>query len=56
MTTVTSIIDGLKRLYQEKLKPLEVTYRYDDFASPTLVWDISLVSFIVILNSLVRSQ
>lgn len=36
MTTVTSIIDGLKRLYQEKLKPLEVTYRYDDFASPTL--------------------
>eukprot|EP01018_Ginkgo_biloba_P014240 Gb_12846 [translate_table: standard] len=36
MTSVTSIVDGLKRLYEEKLKPLEVTYLYDDFASPTL--------------------
>ncbi|GJV02064.1 EH domain-containing protein 1-like protein [Tanacetum coccineum] len=33
---VTSIIDGLKRLYNEKLKPLEVAYRYNDFASPLL--------------------
>ncbi|KAL5574774.1 hypothetical protein UlMin_018011 [Ulmus minor] len=33
---VTSIIDGLKRLYIEKLKPLEVTYRFDDFVSPLL--------------------
>ncbi|KAI3711177.1 hypothetical protein L2E82_41064 [Cichorium intybus] len=33
---VTSIIDGLKKLYNEKLKPLEVAYRYNDFASPLL--------------------
>ncbi|CAK9181704.1 unnamed protein product [Ilex paraguariensis] len=34
---VTSVIDGLKRLYMEKLKPLEVTYRFNDFVSPSLV-------------------
>lgn len=34
--SVTSIIDGLKRLYIEKLKPLEVTYRFNDFSSPIL--------------------
>ncbi|GLU18175.1 hypothetical protein SLE2022_344890 [Rubroshorea leprosula] len=34
--SVTSIIDGLKRLYNEKLKPLEVTYRFNDFVSPPL--------------------
>jgi hypothetical protein len=34
---VTSIIDGLKRLYIQKLKPLEVTYRFNDFVSPLLV-------------------
>ncbi|XP_065880038.1 EH domain-containing protein 1-like [Euphorbia lathyris] len=33
---VTSIVDGLKRLYIEKLKPLEVTYQFNDFASPLL--------------------
>ncbi|KAK4765203.1 hypothetical protein SAY86_026293 [Trapa natans] len=33
---VTSIIDGLKRLYMEKLKPLEVAYRFNDFAFPLL--------------------
>ncbi|KAL1198956.1 EH domain-containing protein 2 [Cardamine amara subsp. amara] len=33
---VVTIVDGLKRLYTEKLKPLEVTYRFNDFASPTL--------------------
>ncbi|CAL5183966.1 unnamed protein product [Lathyrus oleraceus] len=33
---VTSIVDGLKKLYIERLKPLEATYRYDDFASPLL--------------------
>lgn len=33
---VTSIIDGLKRLYIEKLKPLEATYRFNDFVSPFL--------------------
>lgn len=36
LNSVTSIIDGLKRLYNEKLKPLEVTYRYNDFVSPLL--------------------
>ncbi|TKY46952.1 EH domain-containing protein 1 [Spatholobus suberectus] len=35
-SSVTSIIDGLKRLYLQKLKPLEVTYRYNDFVSPLL--------------------
>uniref|UniRef100_A0A5B7AYP1 Putative EH domain-containing protein 3-like n=1 Tax=Davidia involucrata TaxID=16924 RepID=A0A5B7AYP1_DAVIN len=35
-SVVTSIIDGLKRLYIEKLKPLEVTYRFNDFVSPFL--------------------
>jgi hypothetical protein len=39
LTAVTSVIDGLKRLYVEKLKPLEVAYRYNDFASPLLVND-----------------
>ncbi|KAF0899906.1 hypothetical protein E2562_025472 [Oryza meyeriana var. granulata] len=34
-TVVISVIDGLKRkrLYLEKLKPLEVAYRFNDFAS-----------------------
>ncbi|PKA57951.1 hypothetical protein AXF42_Ash012490 [Apostasia shenzhenica] len=36
LNSVTSIIDGLKRLYIEKLKPMEVTYRFNDFVSPTL--------------------
>ncbi|XP_017430419.1 EH domain-containing protein 1-like isoform X1 [Vigna angularis] len=31
-----SIIDGLKRLYRQKLKPLEVTYRFNDIVSPLL--------------------
>ncbi|KAH9798073.1 hypothetical protein KPL71_006076 [Citrus sinensis] len=35
-SAVTSIIDGLKRLYNEKLKPLEATYRFNDFVSPFL--------------------
>eukprot|EP00249_Psilotum_nudum_P008143 c21071_g1_i1 orf=198-1829(+) len=33
---VTSVIDGLKKLYVEKLRPLEVTYRFNDFVSPLL--------------------
>ncbi|GAB2301022.1 EH domain-containing protein 1 [Dionaea muscipula] len=33
---VTSIIDGLKRLYIEKLNPLETTYHFHDFVSPAL--------------------
>ena len=36
-TAVTSIIDGLKKLYNEKLKPLEATYLFNDFVSPSLV-------------------
>ncbi|GLT38153.1 hypothetical protein SLA2020_124190 [Shorea laevis] len=36
LSSVTSIIDGLKRLYLQKLKPLEVTYRFNDFVSPLL--------------------
>ncbi|XP_022994697.1 EH domain-containing protein 1-like [Cucurbita maxima] len=35
-TAVTSIIDGLKKLYKEKLKPLEATYLFNDFVSPSL--------------------
>ncbi|CAK9215754.1 unnamed protein product [Sphagnum troendelagicum] len=34
--SVTSIIDGLKKLYIEKLKPLEIAYRFNDFVSPLL--------------------
>ncbi|KAG2682377.1 hypothetical protein I3843_11G189600 [Carya illinoinensis] len=36
LSSVTSIIDGLKRLYIQKLKPLEVAYRFNDFVSPSL--------------------
>ncbi|GAV85875.1 Dynamin_N domain-containing protein/EF_hand_5 domain-containing protein [Cephalotus follicularis] len=36
LSSVTSIIDGLKRLYINKLNPLEVTYRFNDFVSPFL--------------------
>ncbi|KAJ3678429.1 hypothetical protein LUZ60_002232 [Juncus effusus] len=33
---VTSIIDGLKKLYIEKLRPLEMMYNFSDFVSPLL--------------------
>ncbi|CAJ1971440.1 unnamed protein product [Sphenostylis stenocarpa] len=36
LSSVTSIIDGLKTLYLQKLKPLEATYRFNDFVSPLL--------------------
>ncbi|KAK6154449.1 hypothetical protein DH2020_008697 [Rehmannia glutinosa] len=36
-STVTSIVDGLKKLYVKKLKPLEVTYRFNEFVSPSLI-------------------
>ncbi|KAM7504223.1 hypothetical protein LguiB_003127 [Lonicera macranthoides] len=36
LSSVTSIFDGLKKLYVQKLKPLEVTYRFNDFVSPLL--------------------
>ncbi|XP_030443248.1 EH domain-containing protein 1 isoform X2 [Syzygium oleosum] len=36
LSSVTSIVDGLKKLYIQKLKPLEVTYRFNDFVSPSL--------------------
>ncbi|TYH75940.1 hypothetical protein ES332_D04G051000v1 [Gossypium tomentosum] len=37
LSSVTSIIGGLKRLYLQKLKPLEVTYHFNDFVSPLLL-------------------
>ncbi|KNA07374.1 hypothetical protein SOVF_172490 [Spinacia oleracea] len=36
LSSMTSIYDGLKRLYEQKLKPLELTYQFNDFASPVL--------------------
>lgn len=36
LASVTSIIDGLKKLYIQKLKPLESTYNFNDFVSPPL--------------------
>ncbi|EPS68571.1 hypothetical protein M569_06192, partial [Genlisea aurea] len=36
LSSVTSIIDGLKKLYVQKLKPLETTYLFNDFVSPLL--------------------
>uniref|UniRef100_A0A0D9ZS69 EH-domain-containing protein 1 n=1 Tax=Oryza glumipatula TaxID=40148 RepID=A0A0D9ZS69_9ORYZ len=36
LRSVTSIIDGLKKSYIEKLRPLEKTYQFDDFVSPLL--------------------
>ncbi|KAJ8527659.1 hypothetical protein K7X08_015110 [Anisodus acutangulus] len=36
LSSVTSIVDGLKKLYLQKLKPLEATYRFNDFVSPLL--------------------
>ncbi|KAF8660366.1 hypothetical protein HU200_057948 [Digitaria exilis] len=36
LKSVTSIIDGLKKSYIEKLRPLEKTYQFHDFVSPLL--------------------
>ncbi|URE03825.1 Dynamin family [Musa troglodytarum] len=36
LSSVTSIIDGLKRLYIQKLKPLEVAYQFSEFGSSLL--------------------
>lgn len=36
LSAVTSVIDGLKRLYVEKLRPLEALYKFNDFVSPLL--------------------
>ncbi|KAM3302544.1 EH domain-containing protein 1 [Capsicum chacoense] len=36
LSSVTSIVDGLKKLYIQKLKPLEVAYHFNDFVSPLL--------------------
>ncbi|CAA2992154.1 EH domain-containing 1-like [Olea europaea subsp. europaea] len=36
LVPVTSVTDGLKILYNEKLKPLETAYRFNDFGSPVL--------------------
>ncbi|KAJ8425689.1 hypothetical protein Cgig2_026211 [Carnegiea gigantea] len=35
-SSVTSIVDGLKKLYNQKLKPLESSYHFDTFVSPLL--------------------
>ncbi|XP_066346285.1 EH domain-containing protein 1-like isoform X2 [Miscanthus floridulus] len=37
LKSVTSIIDGLKKSYIEKLRPLEKTYQFHDFVSPLLI-------------------
>ncbi|EES11620.1 EH domain-containing protein 1 [Sorghum bicolor] len=36
LKSVTSIIDGLKKSYIEKLRPLEKTYQFHDFVSPLM--------------------
>lgn len=45
LSSVTSIVDGLKRLYIQKLKPLEVSYRFNDFVSPLLVSGMYVLHF-----------
>lgn len=47
---MTSVVDGLKKLYLEKLKPLEVTYKFNDFVSPVLVKSKFSYSMILMLN------
>jgi GTP-binding protein EngB required for normal cell division len=32
----TSVIDGLKRLYERKIKPIEALYKFDEFYTPFL--------------------
>lgn len=46
LPAVTSVIDGLKVLYKEKLKPLEATYRFNDFESPFLVSHLMSIFYI----------
>jgi len=54
--SVTSVIDGLKKLYLQKLKPLETAYQYNDFVSPFLVSrSFYLFLFNKKLNSIVYS-
>ncbi|CAH1451012.1 unnamed protein product [Lactuca virosa] len=36
LKSVTSIVDGLKKLYIQKLKPLESMHRFNEFVSPAL--------------------
>lgn len=55
LTAVTSVIDGLKKLYIEKLKPLEVTYKFNDFVSPLLVHTVFPVSGYLMKHKLVLS-
>lgn len=35
-STTESVIDGLKRIYRERIKPVEQTYHFDDFYSPLM--------------------
>lgn len=55
LSQVTSVIDGLKKLYVEKLKPLEVTYLFNDFVSSFLVsfscGDCTILSNLLVLLS-----
>lgn len=53
LPAVTSVIDGLKVLYKEKLKPLEATYRFNDFESPFLVSHLMSIFYIEGLTSFV---
>ncbi|KAK9689374.1 hypothetical protein RND81_09G055300 [Saponaria officinalis] len=36
LSSMTAILEGLKELYNQKLKPLELAYNFHDFASPLL--------------------
>jgi EH domain-containing protein 1 len=56
MTAVTSVIDGLKKLYIEKLKPLEVTYKFNDFVSPLLVHNVFPVSWYCLSHKWLHSS
>ena len=31
-----SVIDGLKKIYESKIKPVEAMYQFDEFQSPLL--------------------
>ncbi|KAL6567515.1 hypothetical protein OROGR_001183 [Orobanche gracilis] len=39
LSAVTAVVDGLKILYNEKLKPLEASYCFNDFVSPVFDFD-----------------
>lgn len=51
LTAVTSVTDGLKKLYNEKLKPLELTYRFNEFSSPALVSGSKAYYVLIVVSS-----